>query len=218
MNWTGLVLIICCLVAVFAVWKEFMRARKANLILRVVASLVAVASLACITIPLTYIRDASAIDDHDPVLLTTGFTPDSLKNYKNSKLFTADRTIAKAYPKAKLIRLDELKADSPAIAKLNVFGYGLNKDELTELGNIPVSFHSSPHPGGFTAVNWNQNLNANETLSVQGEYRNTHSGPVKLVLTGLNTQLDTITISAGAKADFELNTIPKNAGRWFYSC
>src|ERR1700742_1360420 len=107
MSRTIIVLIICCLAAGFAVWKEYERANKSYLILRIIASLLAVTALAGIVLPVNYSKDIIRQDDHSVVLLTTGFKPDSLKNYQGNKLFTTDRSIEKAYPKAKLIRLDE---------------------------------------------------------------------------------------------------------------
>ena len=216
MNRAIIVLIICCLAAGFVVWKEYRRANKFYLILRIIASLLAVAALAGIVLPVNYSKDVTRQNDHSAILLTTGFEPDSLKNYQINKLFTTDKSIEKAYPKAKLVRLDELKADSPAISKLHVFGYGLDENELSQLGYLPVVFHPTPVPEGIIAIRWNQKLKTGETLTVQGKYKNDGSKPVKLVLKGLNTQLDTATIAAKSNADFELNAIPKNEGRAVY--
>lgn len=216
MNWTITVLIICCLVAVFTVWKEYGRANRSHLLLRIFASLLAVAAFACIALPISYSKNVIGQDKHSAILLTTGFERDSLDNYKSDKLFTNDNAIAKAYPQAKLIRLDELKADSPAITQLHLFGYGLNADELKELNHLPVIFHPASAPDGITAVNWNQRLKAGEALRVQGKYKNNRSQPVKLVLKGLNTQLDTLTIPVKSSKGFELAAIPKNEGRSVY--
>ncbi len=178
--------------------------------------MLAVAALAGIVLPVNYSKDIVRQNDHSAILLTAGFEPNSLKNYQGNKLFTTDRSIQKAYPKAKLIRLDELKTDSPAIGKLQVFGYGLNEDELGQLDHLPIVFHPTTAPDGINTIGWNQKLKAGEMLIVQGKYKNDGSRPVKLVLKGLNTQLDTATIAAKTNADFELNTIPKNEGRAVY--
>jgi len=216
MSWTVIVLIVCFLVAVFAIWKEYARPKKKHLALRIIASLLAIISLVCIALPINYSKDITIQDDHSAVLLTQGFETDSLVNYKTSPLFTADKSIAKAYPKAKLIRLDELKNDSPAISKLHAFGYGLNTDELKELDSLPVTFHSAKQPGGIVSINWNQKLKTGETLTVQGKYKNESSKAVKLVLKGLSTQLDTVTIASKTNKDFELTTVPKSEGQVVY--
>jgi hypothetical protein len=216
MSWIILVLIICCLLAVFAVWKEYNRAKKKHLIWRIVAALMAIISFAFIAIPVHYSKDIGVQDDHSAVLLTDGFVADSLGSFTNNKLFTADKAVAKIYPKAKLIRLDELKIDSPAITRLHVLGYGLNKDELNQLDTMPVVFHPSVLPDGITAINWNQKLSSGETFKVRGKYKNDRSEPVKLLLKGLSTPLDTIIIQANSDQDFELSAIPKNEGRAVY--
>jgi hypothetical protein len=216
MSRTYIVLIICCLTAAFAVWKEYNRPNKSYLILRIVASLLAIAALAFIVLPINYSKDVIGQNGHGAILLTAGFEPDSLSNYKGSKLFTTDRSIGKRFPKAKLIRLDELKADSPAINTLRILGYGLNENELKQLDHLPVDFHPAQTPGGITNISWNQKLKAGESLRVQGKYKNDASKPVKLILKGLNTQLDTVTIPAKTHPDFELNSVPKSEGRAVY--
>jgi hypothetical protein len=187
-------LIICCGLAVFAVWKEYNRPAKKHLIWRIVAALIAVISLAFIAIPIYYSKDITFQDDRSTVLLTDGFVADTLVGFTNSKLFTAEKTISKKYPKVKLIRLDELKIDSPAITRLHILGYGLNKDELSQLDTLPVIFHPSALPQGIVTINWSHKLSSGETLKVQGRYKNDRSGPVKLLLKGLSTQLSRLNL------------------------
>ena len=93
MSWTIIVLIICCLLAAFAVWKEGSRPKKAHPTLRIIASVFAIAALACIILPISYNRDISVADGHSALLLTPGFDADSLTNYKSDQVFTADRSI-----------------------------------------------------------------------------------------------------------------------------
>ena len=216
MSWTVITLIICALLAVFTVWKEYQRPAKAYLLWRIVASIIAVIALACIILPVSHSKDIASPDKHSAILLTSGFNPDSLNNYRDSKLFTADKAVAKQYLKARLIRLDELKTDSPSFTKVDVFGYGLNENELNELGNLPVVFHPTQLPDGVSAINWTQKLRTGETLKIQGQYKNESTKPIKLILKGLNIQLDTATIAPKTNRDFELVTIPKNEGRVVY--
>jgi len=216
MSWTVFVLIICCLLAAFAVWKEVSRPKKAHLALRIIASILAVAALACIILPISYTRETSVTDDHAAVLLTPGFDPDSLTNYKSDQLFTTSRSIQRSYPNAKPIRLDKLRTDSPAINKVDVFGYGLSESELKQLSFLPIVFHPGSLPDGITHINWNQKLRSGESLIIQGKYNNTSSKAIKLILSGLSTQLDTAVITAKSDKEFELTTVPKNAGRAVY--
>ncbi|MDO3625033.1 hypothetical protein [Mucilaginibacter sp. BT774] len=216
MSWTVIVLIICCLLAAFAVWKEVGRPKKVHLALRIIASILAAAAFACIILPISYDREIYVSDDHAAVLLTPGFNPDSLNNDKRDQLFTTDKSVQKSYPQAKLIRLDELNTDSPAFSKVHLFGYGLNNEELTQLNHLPVVFHPLSVPSGISQVNWNQKLKSGERLTVQGSYNNTGSKTVKLILRGLSTQLDTAIIPAKSNKQFELTTVPKSEGRVVY--
>lgn len=216
MSWTVIVLVICCLPAALVVWKEGNRLNKSYLFVRILASIIAIASLACIILPIRYSKDVTALGNHSAVLLTPGFEPDSLADYKSNQLFTTDRTVQKVYPKAKLIRLDELKTDSPAFTRIHVFGYGLKDDELNELGHLPLVFHASTIPGGIIAISWNRKLKPGERFTLQGRYKNNNSKKVKLILAGLSTQLDTVIIPAKSNQEFELTTLPKNEGRSVY--
>lgn len=216
MNWTIFVLIICCLLAAFAVWKEINRPKKAHLKFRVTASILAVTALAGIILPISFTRRISVSNDHRIVLLTPGFDPDSLTNYKSDLLFTTDRSMQKSYPQAKLIRLDELRIDRSAFSKVHVFGYGLNESELKRLNHLPIVFHPATLPAGIININWNQKLRTGESLTVQGRYNNGGSEAVKLILKGLSTQLDTAVIPAKSNKEFELNTLPKSGGRIVY--
>ena len=216
MSWTIIVLIICCLLAAFAVWKEVTRHAKVHLVLRIIASILGVAALAFISLPISYNKDISVADDHSAVLLTPEFDADSLTNNKTEQLFTADRSIQKSYPQAKLIRVDQLKNDSPAFSKVHLFGYGLNESELKQLNNLPVVFHSASSTGGIFNIDWGRKVRTGESLTVQGKYYNSSSKAVKLILRGLSTQLDTAIIPAKSSDEFELTTVPKSEGRAVY--
>lgn len=216
MSWSIIVLIICCLLAAFAVWKEVNRPKKAHLVLRIITSVLAVIALACIILPISYNRDTTIADDQAAVLLTPGFDPDSLANYKSDQLFTADKSIQKSYPQARLIRPDEFKTSNLAPAKVHILGYGLNENELKQLDKLPVIFHSALLPGGIIGISWNQKLKTGEKLIVQGVYNNTGSKAVKLILKGISTQLDTAIIPAKSDKGFELTSIPKSEGRAVY--
>jgi hypothetical protein len=216
MNWTTTVLIICCLLADFAVRKEISRPRKIHLALRIIASILAIVALACVILPISNTRGTSVADDHAAVLLTPGINSDSLTNYKSGRLFTIDKSVQKSYPQAKLIRLDELKTDSPAFTKVHVFGYGLNDNELKQLNHLQIVFHPAVAPDGINVINWDQRLKTGESLTVQGRYKNTGSKAVKLILKGLSTKLDTVIIPAKSDKEFELNTVPKSGGRIVY--
>ena len=216
MSWTTIVLIICCSVAAFTIWKEVNRPDKSHLYLRILATLMAIASLAGILLPIKYSREVTAADNHRVVLLTPGFEADSLINYKNEQIFTSDRSVQKVYPMAKLIRLDELATQSPALSRIEVFGYGLNDAQLSQLDHLPLLFHPSLAGGGIIAATWNQKLSSAESFTVQGRYNNNSSKAVSLILFGLSTRLDSAIIPAKSNKEFDLRAIPKSQGRLVY--
>jgi len=211
MNWNNLVVIICTIVAVLAVWKEFVRPNKAYLIWRISSVLVAVVALACIALPLTYNADLVKKDGGGAVLLTPGFNTDSLSKYNNSRLFTIDKTIKNTRVKL-LSSLDELIADS-TITQLRLLGDGLNEDQLQQLSHLPVIFNPEEFKQGITAISWNEKLKAGDELNIQGRFKNASARRIKLLLRGLSTSLDSVFIAPGNTTVFHLKSVPKISGR-----
>jgi hypothetical protein len=217
MNWTYIVLLICLMLAIFAVWREVQRESKRHLALRIVAVLVAIAGLACIILPITYEGDISLNEKNQAVLLTEGYNPDSISTITSPRIYTLSKSIKKAYPKAVLISsVDDLTQAKPIIGSLQVFGYGSSEEQLAQLHNLPVQFHSPKLPNGVSSVSWNAQLKTGEKLSVQGSFSNTTDKAVKVSLKGLGTTVDSAFIQANTAATFDLNTTPRHAGRAIY--
>ena len=87
------IIIACLLLAAFLVWKEVQRSNRSRLWLRIIASVIAVASLVFLAIPLHYnTTENSAIKE--AVLLTEGYNKDSvdafLKQNKQAVVYTKD--------------------------------------------------------------------------------------------------------------------------------
>jgi hypothetical protein len=210
-NWTYIVIIICILLAAGLVWQEVKRANKHWLVWRITAVVIACATLACIALPLTYQTEVNKADEHKVVLLTAGFDADSI--IKSAKTFTFDDAVKNTYPQAQLITSDELNK----IDQLHVYGYGLSDYELQQLGNRPLIFHPAKISAGVSSISYNSKLKAGETLHIQGSYNNPSAQKVKLVLKGLNTGADSVTIQPNAQTTFELITVPKTIGRLVYT-
>jgi hypothetical protein len=216
MSWNSVVIIICVLLAAFAIYREYSRENKVHLIWRIIAGLVTVISLACIALPLTYTTEPKQTTTNGKTLLTAGFDADSLNN--TDSIFTLDKTINQQYPKAKLLyNAQQLFNDSAHIAPINVFGYGLDEDELNHLSGRPFVFHPSVIPDGFTAANWTETVKAGQQFTIQGVYKNSSPKAYQMVLKGLNTTLDSVTVPAKLALPFTLTTTPKNSGRVVYS-
>jgi hypothetical protein len=217
MNWNSIVMIVCMLLAAFAVWKEYVRVIKLHMGWRIVAALVAVLALACIALPLTYQKDTIKQDKNEIILLTQGYNVDSLKPYATAKIFTLDEKIKKENAKAVLLNNpDELIGDS-TITQLHILGDGLDREELKQLNSLPVVFYPASVKQGITAVAWAQKLKAGDPLTIQGNFKNASSKKVKLILRGLSTGLDSVTINADGDNQFQLTAIPKNTGKNVFS-
>ncbi|MFD0763637.1 hypothetical protein ACFQZI_02145 [Mucilaginibacter lutimaris] len=212
-NWTYIVTTLCVLLAIGFTWQEYRRVNKRNLWLRILAVIIAVASLACIALPITYNGVSSRSAERKVILLTDGFDVDSIKAADTS-VVTTDIADKKRYPKAKLINsLDELNKTD----QLHVYGYGLRADELAQLDSMPFIFHPAKAPSGISHVSWNGHLKAGEPLHVQGIYNNTSAQKVKLVLSGLNTGLDSVILPANTQTSFSLSASPKTTGKMVFS-
>lgn len=215
MSWTVSVIIICVVITVIAVWLEYRRENEIRLALRIVVTLIAVAALACIALPITYNSKAETTSNNDAVLLTEGYNPDSLSGYK--QFFTTDAAIKKVYPKATLLTgAGDIKSYITNIGQLHIAGYGLEKADLQQLHNIKVTYTAPSLSTGIQSINWQQQLKAGDQLRVQGKFNNATSKPVKLFLKGLNTPLDSLSIPAGQITSFALTSSPKITGRAAY--
>ena len=209
-GWISFVLTLCTFIAALLIWMEYRRANKRFFLLRIVAVIAAITAMACIVLPVKYTRTVAKDDEHKVVLLTQGFDPDSLPAGIDTEVYTADVAIKKLYPKVRLINgLDELSR----VNQLHIYGNGLSKDELSQLGSLPVTFHAATFPAGITGISWRDMPKAGEALKVQGSYNNSSTKKVKLVLSGLNTRLDSVIMPPNAQTSFELSTIPKATGK-----
>jgi hypothetical protein len=209
-SWIYIVYALCIFMVVLFAWLEYRRANKRFLLLRIVAAIMVVVALACIILPVKYNSTVTKTGLHNTILLTAGFDADSLPNGIDTATVTMDEAIKKAYPKAKLISgLDELSNTGP----LDIYGNGLSKDELAQLDSLPVTFHAAKIAAGVSNISWNDKLKAGEALHVQGLYNNTSAQKIKLVLTGLNTGLDSVTLPPNAQTAFEFSATPKATGK-----
>lgn len=211
MNHTIIVILICIALAAWSLHREYRRELKRYLLLRILASIIAISSLACLILPITYFGDYKSADNRK-ILLTAGFAGDSIRATANDSIYTLDKTVHQQYPKAKLVsNINEITAP------LHVFGYGLTKDELDELGVKQITFHPSHIPDGIIAASWTDQIKAGELLSVQLKYKNSTQRKYKLLLNGLNTTLDSATVPANNETDITLQTKPKSTGKMVYS-
>ena len=202
----------------FLLLKEIQRKNKANLILRIAATCLAAIALIFIAIPITYQKKAAAKDENTAVLLTEGFQKDSLDKFKNIPAYTTNPVVANANRSVKLIPdLEGFLATNQQFSKFHILGYGLEDQELELIRDKNLVFHHSPIPSGLQSVHWNKTIKSGEQLVLSGNYLNSSNKPVKLILNGLGTNLDSLNIPAGKSENFQLKTIPKHLDKALYT-
>ena len=216
MMWNILVLAASLLLLVFLFWKEIKRVNKQRLIWRLLASFLAVTSLVCLAIPPFYHGKRSISNAHEILLLTDGFSKDSLQSSPQKTLiYTADEEVIQATksPKIHLITdLDLWRKTLPANASIQILGNGLAEDELKKLDSLPVRFTAPEMPSGIEKINWTHRLNSGGNFHVQGSFLNQNNAEIKLILKGLNTGLDSVKIGAKKSMDFSFSAVPKQSG------
>jgi len=221
MMWNILVATASFLLLVFLLWKEVRRKNKLRLTWRLLASVLAVTSLLCLAIPPFYHGKRSMVSNKEILLLTDGFSKDSLNKYRSPSpqktlIYTADKTVFQTLksPAVQLVAdLGLWRKTIPANTALHVLGFGLKEEELQSLNQQPVRFNAPELPSGIQKLNWTHRLNSGENFRVQGNFLNQTDAKIKLVLKGLNTGLDSIEIGAKRSMGFSFSTVPKQSGQ-----
>jgi hypothetical protein len=221
-NWVYIVTGLSLLLLAYLLWNEARRQNRFGLLWRLLATLFAIVSLACIALPIHYHRINTINELNEAVLLTDGFNNDSVAHFLQSKkkdypVFTFNEKMisAKQYH-ATLITNPSIFL-SKHFTALHVFGYGLEKETLENLQKQPLIFHSSNIITGIAAINWQRVIKTGNRLTVQGTIINTSSSPKKMILSGFTTTFDSITVAANQQLPFQLTTVPKQLGRMVYT-
>lgn len=202
----------------FLLLKETQRKNKANLILRIVANCLAAISLIFIAIPITYQKKTEPKDENTIVLATQGFQKNQLEKLKNTPAFTTDPILAEDNRSVKLIPdLAGFLAMNQHLSKFHVLGYGLEPQELEIIQKKNLVFHPSPLPSGIQSVHWNKYMKSGEQLILSGNYLNNSEKPIKLILNGMGTNLDSVNLPAAKSEDFQLKIIPKHLDKAVYT-
>jgi hypothetical protein len=202
----------------FLVLKEIRRKNKANLILRLTAICLAVIALIFIAIPITYQKKTDFKEENAAALITAGIQKDSLEKFKTIAAFTTNPDIAKDFKSVKLIPdLESFLAMNQQYSRFHVLGYGLQAQELEMMEGKELLFHPSQLPLGLRTIHWNKALYSGEQLTLSGNFLNAAKKPIKLILRGMGTNLDSVIIPGGRSENFQLKTIPKHLDKAVYA-
>lgn len=217
MMWNILVLAASFLLLIFLFWKEIKRSNKQRLIWRLLASFLALASLVCLAIPPFYHGKRSISNVHEILLLTDGFSKDSLRSFPQKKLiYTADEKVLQALHSPQIQFIADLslwRKTLSANTTIHILGNGLEEADLKKLDSLPVRFIAPELTSGIEKINWKHQLNSGENFRVQGSFLNQNDAEIKLVLKGLNTGLDSVKIGAKRSLNFSFNAVPKQSGQ-----
>ncbi|HVU57399.1 MAG TPA: hypothetical protein VHD83_20190 [Puia sp.] len=185
--WNYIVVCLSLSLLVILLWWEIRRVNKARRTGRIMATILLIAGLAAIALPITY-NSTSATGSKEGVFLTEGYDPDSARIYLSSGVEVKD--------------LQDLH-----VPALHVLGYGLTEEERAAISDVPVSFHPSSMRTGIGSLHWEKQLLSGQLFRIQGSIYNTTGGPVRLLLFGLGSLLDSTEV-ASKEEDFELRTVP----------
>lgn len=202
-HWNLIVTVLCVLLAAGLVIKEYRRTAKQWLAARIATTLLAVAALLWLTIPVTL--SGSNTKSTEAILLTESYQKDSISAIEQKAGHPLPAYTVQQYA----------ALPSTTHLQLHVTGKGLSAESWLALPQ-PASLipHLSP-AAGITAIHWQQQLIQGDALQVQGQYSN--SPTVQLLLYGENTLLDSCTVTDSASQAFTLTTLPVHTGRVIYT-
>jgi len=202
------------LLGIFLIYQELKRVNKARLVFRIFAVILALAAVLCLILPIKY-HTSRKTDPKSLHFLTRGVHASDLKK---DNYYTSDSSVVKELGKQKISYIPDLNyylQAHPEVTNLVVYGYGLAPGILKNIG-VNTSIIPSAVPAGIISASWPDVISASENFQIQGVYNNVSSKPATLVLQGLGTRLDSISIPANQKATFNLQCKPKQIGRAVY--
>ncbi len=206
--WIACLLLLCLLV-----YQEIKRPNKHWLGARLFASLLAVAMLALLIVPIN-VNQQSKQQHTQLNIISAGYHADSLAQIPHQKYFLEEALASTLKRKANFIPdLAYHLAAHPEINNIAVYGYGLTGEQLKQIKNIPLEFHPAEKPSGVIACHWKDELKEGETLVVQGQYRHHGSKAVNLKLIGFGKTLDSTQIIGNSTAKFSFQHQIKQKGR-----
>jgi len=209
--------IIIALIAllVFLIYKEVSRTNRARLFIRLLAACIAVFALAFLFFPLKY-KTYKTKEGGQLHLITDGTVFEELKN---QDYYTTDSSVLLKGNGRNVKYIPDLGyylQQHQEISGVSLYGNGLEAADLKLLKNYSYNFKAGPLPAGILSCSWPQVLKQAELLNIQGVYNNTSAQTVKVILEGLGSSLDSISVSGHSTKLFTLKTQPRQIGRAQY--
>ena len=204
-EWRTIVIILSIVLLAFLLWREWSRVNKEWLGARLIATLIAIASLYMLAIPPGYTRKAEQVIN-ELVLFTNGAVKDSVakNSFNNMPLFDIDKD-----------GVDEMLRKHRGVNTIHVFGYGLESYQLEKLSGQKLVFHPSAAPVGFSQIQYKNELVQGETMELQGRFHQQDSMKTSVLLMSFGTVLDSA--HSNDHGVFTLKCIPAQIGVATYS-
>lgn len=210
-------LFVASAIFVYLVWNERKAVSKVPLVVRYVASLLALSALLGLFFPLKYPRGWGIPTESGRLVVVTAGTPPSRieELAKGGKTVTTDTAISAKY-QIPLVR------DWPAFLAqhpdepLTVHGFGLTTRQLEAIDGRPLTYHQPPSPQGFVFCEWPQQLQASLPLVVHGQYHNPTGRDVKIILLSASHAVDSVMVPPKGTHPFTLSYQPKQAGNTLF--
>ncbi len=215
MDFQYIVIFGCALLLVICLIFEIKQVDRSRLVWRILATVIAVGCFALLIIPIRYTIDSPQRADQ-LTLITDGTDIDSVINITGKKYILSSANTG-SLKKAKATVITDLGyfvISHPEITRLDVYGYGLTKEELKTLYRHEIKFHPSPN-SGVISVNWSTKLKSTEQFQIQGIYQNFNKA-TKLLLRGLGSSIDSVNIRANSSQKFSFKDRPKPTGKAVY--
>ncbi|TDH27440.1 hypothetical protein EXU57_07600 [Segetibacter sp. 3557_3] len=203
----------CTILFLWLAYREYRRTNPLFRWGRIIASLVACASLALLGIPLRYERKIVE-EKATAIVLTGGFNRDSVDRFIRAQqnrppiYTTSDQIAADPDMGATFITgVQEITGKT-----IHVFGNGFSDFELATFNNTPLKYHPPGSVEGMRGINWNRQVIAGNELLVTGTYHNLKKLKVNVALSLLGRTVDSISLDPN-QPGFTLKTKPVFTGR-----
>lgn len=194
--------IICVIVLLFLFYRENQRKDKRRIGWRMLATLAAVLGLYLLLVPIRCKQKQPSSGDV-AILLTTNYSLDSVE------------ALQKENPGATVINENSIWKINREIGTLHIVGDGISYPLNDSILPGTIMFHPNAQQHSLTSVHWNKKLIPGEALTVQGTYRNPSERPLRLLLSGFSTVVDSFSAPKGS-GTFFLSAVPRVNGSAVY--
>jgi hypothetical protein len=194
--------ILCIIVLLFLFYRENQRKDRRRVGWRMLATFAAVSGLYLLLVPIRC-KQKQPPSGNVALLLTANYSQDSVE------------ALQRKYSGAEIIDENSIWKISPEISALHIVGDGISYPLNDSVLPRTIVFHPNADHGSLTAVHWNKKLVPGEALTIQGAYQHSSDKPLRILLSGFSTIVDSFSAPKGS-GTFFLSAVPRVNGRAVY--